>query len=91
MVGFKHALLDEWGTKSPRKKSKIVWKDFPEEWILLSLQRIDQLHMYFAVAQIVEHGASKRQDHGFDSQGKQELIKCLNFNAMEVALDKSVC
>ncbi len=36
-------------------------------------------------------------NHGFDSQGKQELIKCkknkktTNLNAMQVALDKSVC
>ncbi len=28
----------------------------------------------FPVAQLVEHGASKRQDHGFDSQGKQVTI-----------------
>ncbi len=28
----------------------------------------------FPVAQLVEHGASKRQDHGFDSQGKQVTV-----------------
>ncbi len=30
----------------------------------------------FPVAQMVEHGASNAKNHGFDSQGKQELIKC---------------
>ncbi len=37
----------------------------------------------FPVAQMVEHGASKRQDHGFDSQGKQELIKCKTVTWMQ--------
>ncbi len=31
----------------------------------------------FPVAQMVEHGASNAKiDHGFDSQGKQELVNC---------------
>ncbi len=33
----------------------------------------------FPVAQLVEHGASKRQDHGFDSQGKQVTVTWSRF------------
>ncbi len=33
----------------------------------------DHIHS-FPVAQLVEHGVSKRQDHGFDSQGKQVTV-----------------
>lgn len=31
------------------------------------------------------------QGHGFDSQGKCELIKCVLLNAKQFALDKSIC
>ncbi len=45
----------------------------------LSVNRV----LTFPVAQMVEHGASNAKIHGFNSQGKQELIKCKTVTWMQ--------
>ncbi len=45
----------------------------------------------FPVAQLVEHGASKRQDHGFDSQGKQVTVTWMQCKLLWICEPTTFC
>ncbi len=54
-------------------------------------QRLHQVRLCNIAKKDNLNNLLQHQDHGFDSQGMHELKKLFKPNAMQVALDKSIC